>query len=279
MNRREKIFHALNMGGQGLEIGPSHRPVAAKREGYDVHVVDCLSTEGLREKYRKQGLDVSLIEEVDFVWSSGPLEGTIGRTSCYDWIIASHVIEHMPDPVGFLCSCRNLLKPDGVLSLVVPDKRYCFDFFRWPSSTGEMLQAHLEKRQRHPPGVVFDQVANAANRDGRGVWDASARGVLAFNNDLARAREVFDLASRTEVYRDVHGWRFTPASLRLILHDIRAMGLIDLATVAEFEPAGCEFYVSLGKAGRVGEAVDRVDLAKAMLLDMKDCLAQLEQSN
>ena len=73
-------------------------------------------------KYIGSGVNVANIEEVDFVWRGEPLSQLIGRKGCYDWIIASHVIEHSPDLISFLGQCEMLLKDDGVLSLIVPDK-------------------------------------------------------------------------------------------------------------------------------------------------------------
>ena len=55
-------------GLAGLEIGPLHNPVAAKRDGYQVEIVDHASTDGLRAKYAKDSnVDVTRIEEVDYV--------------------------------------------------------------------------------------------------------------------------------------------------------------------------------------------------------------------
>ena len=64
----------------------------------------------------------------------------IGKTGCYDWIIASHVIEHVPNFISYLQQCEAMLKPDGILSFIIPDKRYCFDYFSSSSSTGDVLE-------------------------------------------------------------------------------------------------------------------------------------------
>ena len=40
------------------------------------------------------------------------------------------MIEHTPDLIAFLADCDAVLKDTGVLSLVIPDKRYSFDRFR-----------------------------------------------------------------------------------------------------------------------------------------------------
>jgi 2-polyprenyl-3-methyl-5-hydroxy-6-metoxy-1,4-benzoquinol methylase len=61
-----------------------------------------------------------------------------------DVIWASHVIEHMPDVEGFLAKARRLLKPDGVLIILIP--------------SSESLRARLHLTTWHlvnPPGHLW----------------------------------------------------------------------------------------------------------------------------
>ena len=97
-----------------------------------VETIDHATREELVDKYRPHNVDVSQIETVDWVWKGEPLDELLGpeRHGAYDFFIASHVIEHFPDLLGFLRNVENLLRVGGVLSLVIPDKRYCFDFFK-----------------------------------------------------------------------------------------------------------------------------------------------------
>lgn len=250
MSREDKALYGLDRSGLGLEIGPSHNPIAPKRQGFNVHVLDHLDAAQLREKYarhEKLGVDVGRIEEVDFVWSGLSLADTIGAKSCYDWIIASHVIEHVPDLVSFLRQCESLLKPGGKLALVIPDKRYCFDCLSGVTSTGELLDAYAEKRTRPSPGKVFDHIARASRRGAAVAWARGAPGELEFIHEFAQAREMWSRAAATSEYIDVHCWRFTPASFHLLLSDLQGLGLTDLGVLHVFPPAGCEFYVTLGR--------------------------------
>ena len=119
LDRVDKALSLLSKKGLGLEIGPSHNPVAPKRKGFNVHIVDHLDANGLRQKYEEHDVNAKNIEEVDFVWDGRPLPELIGQTACYDWIIASHVIEHVPDFVGFLQQCQDLIKEGGYISLII----------------------------------------------------------------------------------------------------------------------------------------------------------------
>jgi SAM-dependent methyltransferase len=248
MSREDKALYAVNRKGLGLEIGPSHNPIAPKKRGFNVHILDHATAADLRSKYDGHGVNLDNIEEVDFVWTGQPLTALIGQTRCYDWIIASHVIEHVPDLISFLQQCEALLKADGVLSLVIPDKRYCFDHFSPPTSAGHLLDAWSEKRTRPSHGQVFDHFANASVRDGSIVWSPGGGGANALVHTLGEAREIWTLSRSASEYVDVHCWRFTPASFRLVLSDLQALGLTGLGIRAGFDTMGCEFYVSLAKA-------------------------------
>ncbi len=246
MTRIEKALYALDKKGAGLEVGPSHNPIAPKRKGFNVHILDHVGTEELKIKYQGHGVNLDNIEDVDFVWSGQSLPDLIGQTACYDWIVASHVIEHMPDLISFLQQCEALLKTDGILSLVIPDKRYCFDYFSPFSTTGNVLDAWAEKRVRPSAGQVYDHIANAAKRLGNIAWGQDNNGgadELVHTLDEAKAHWM--RASSTSDYIDVHCWRFTPTSFRLILSDLRSLNLINFHIKTEFDTSGCEFFVSL----------------------------------
>ncbi len=247
MSREDKALCALDRKGFGLEIGPSHNPIAPKKLGFNVHILDHATAADLRSKYRGHEVNLDNIEEVDFVWTGQPLSELIGQTGCYDWIIASHVIEHVPDLISFLQQCEALLRVDGVLSLVIPDKRYCFDHFSPPTSTGHLLDAWAEGRTRPSHGQVFDHFANASKRGGSIAWSPGGGGADALVHTLREARELWAHSRSATEYVDVHCWRFTPASFRLVLSDLQALSLTGLGVKAEFDTTGCEFHVSLAR--------------------------------
>jgi predicted SAM-dependent methyltransferase len=257
--REEKVFHLLEKKGLGLEIGPSHNPIAPKSKGFNVQILDHASAAELRDKYKGHGVNLDNIEEVDFVWNGEPLHELIGKTCCYDWIIASHVIEHVPNLISYLQQCEKLLKPDGILSLVIPDKRYCFDYFSSSSSSGNILDAFTEKRVRPSHGQIFDHISNASKRQGNIAWGLDGLGgadELVHTFTEAQAHWIHSLS--TTDYIDVHCWRFTPASFRLVISDLLNLDLIGLVIKAEFDTVGCEFYVSLGRKSVTTIKLDRL---------------------
>lgn len=275
MDRKARILAPLDARGRGLEIGPSHNPVAPKRAGYAVDILDHADRAALVEKYREHGVDLDAIEEVDFVWSGGSYAELTGRRGYYDWIIASHVIEHMPDLIGFLNDCDALLGEGGVLSLAVPDKRYCFDRLRAPTGLSQLIDAHLQGRSNHTPGQVADYFLNVVKLDGRIAWDAAlAQGrsldAVEFVHTAQDASAGMDAVRQHDAYLDIHAWCFTPSGFRLLLDDLHRLGLVALRESAFGDTHGHEFYVALSRDG-AGPGRDRLALMREAETEMAAC--------
>lgn len=258
----------IPVDGPGLEIGPGYNPLVPKAEGFKVETVDYTDADGLRAKYRATpNVDVAAIETVDHVLDgSKSLSEAINRPGAFAYIVASHVIEHTPDMLGFLKSCQTLLAPGGVLLLAVPDKRHCFDVFQPLTSTGMVLQAHLDHRTRPTPGAVFDDVAYNAVRAGAIGWGPTDDGQLTFFAPLDAAARAFRAARQRPDYCDVHVWRYVPSSFRLILRDLHEIGEIALKEAWFHDSVGNEFYVTLSSTG-AGCPVDRLTLARQALTE------------
>ena len=263
-SRSDILLAAIDRSGLGLEIGPSHSPIAPRRDGFRVEIIDHANREQLVEKYRAHGVDVDAIEEVDFIWDGRGYAELTGRPNGYDWIIASHVIEHTPDLVGFLRDCEAILRHGGVLSLAVPDKRVCFDRMRAMTSIQAVVDAHLEGRANHTEGRVADYFLNVVALDGRITWvpnDIAGRSIdaLGFVHDTGSARKAM-ATIRGGVYLDIHAWVFTPSSFRLLLSDLHLLGLTGLRE-ASFTPGDTEFFVTLSRDGQ-GPGIDRMELLR-----------------
>jgi len=250
MNRKEKVLRHINQNGRGIEIGPSYNPIAPKKEGYQVHIIDHMSREELIAKYKDHHVNLENIEEVDFVWRGESYSELTGKSKYYDWIIASHVIEHVPDLIGFLNDCDAILKDDGVISLVIPDKRYCFDHYRPITGISKIIDNHFQKNKTHTPGTVAEYFLNVVSKAGVIAWDSSVTGEFNFVHSLEDALKGMKTAINENAYIDVHAWCFVPHSFRLIIHDLFCLGLIPFQEVDFFPTEGCEFYITLGRNGK-----------------------------
>ena len=283
LSRAEALLAPLDRSASIFEVGPSYNPIAPKADGWKTSVLDHTTRAELVKKYRGHpGVDVSSIEDVDFVWTGGPITDAVPARlhGAFDAFIASHVIEHTTDMVGFLDSAARLLTPDGVVILAVPDKRFCFDYFRPLTTTGEVLEAHAAPRSRHTRQICFEHLAYAVKSGGTGAWGQMPTEALSFFHSLARARDLFSTASEdpSSPYVDMHAWKFTPASFELLMLELARLGETDWRVDRLTPTLGCEFYVWLrrGRGKAVAAALSndarderRLGLLKRILLDVR----------
>lgn len=247
----------------GLEIGGGYDPIVSK-DAYRVDHLDHADQATLVEKYAAQGIDTSRIQPIDFVWSGQPYAELIGEKR-YAWIVASHVIEHVPDPIRFLNDCAAALTDDGVLSLAVPDKRCCFDYYRPATGLARLIDAFVRGETRPTAGSIIEHIVNAAAVDGAITWDAAeAPSAPRFVHTVEQARAVYQTFPEQSAAYDVHAWVFTPSSFRLIAEDLYGLGLVALRERSWHDTDGFEFFVQLARDG-IGPAVDRATLAMSAL--------------
>lgn len=246
--RNEKIFYAIEKSGLGLEIGPSYNPIAPKKLGFNIEIADHMDAESLRKKYTAWGVDGGAIEDVDYVIGQNGLFASIGEQRArFDYILASHVIEHVPDIIQFLVDCEKILKVGGTLSLVIPDKNFCFDAIKPLSTTGQILQAHLDRRQRHSPGTIFDAHSLHLTNEGQIVWPNKTPTNLKLMHTMLEAKQITDNYIAGDRYLDVHAWQFSPTSFEFIISNLIELGFISLEIASLFDTDGHEFFFSLRK--------------------------------
>ena len=263
MDRRTEILKHITKEQKGIEIGPWFAPLAPKRDGYHCLSFDVFDTERLKANAtRDPNIDknsIEAIETVDIVGSSTEIEDVIASTGglgSFDYIISSHNFEHLPNPIKFLQGCAKVLKPGGYLSMAVPDKRACFDYFRPISTLAEWVEAHIENRTRPTLTQWFEQNSLHSRYHNNGAEQAG----FSVENDpsdvfakrtLREAYEEFVALHGTDnqTYLDTHCWVFTPSSLHSLLLEVRFLGLSQFSIAEVSESRGVEFYVHLCNSG------------------------------
>lgn len=256
MDRKALIRKNLNLKGFGLEIGPSSRPVCAKREGYHVEILDyCSKEDKLRDLHVREHEAEN--EDVDYVWHGERYASLIGKKKYYDYIIASHVIEHIVDLVIFFQDCSEIMKDDGIISLAIPDKRYEFDYFRECSSIRTVIDTHENVTSRHSIGALMDAALNTVyfvTSDRQNIaampYFASLMEESSFkySKQVHTFRELMDNYNQENVYRTCHSWVFTPVSFQMLIYELNMLGYIDLDVVSlTTVPERLEFFVQLQK--------------------------------
>lgn len=212
----------ISTSSRVLEIGPFAHPMV---RGSHVDHLDVLPTEALRARAVSLGMDPGGVPNIRWVSSGGDL-GVV--TERYDAVVSSHAIEHQPDFIRHLQQVEALLRPGGSYYLLIPDHRYCFDHFLVPSTTAQVIGAHIEKRSVHTAASVIEHRALTTHNDPVRHW-AGDHGDP-FTDRAARIEGALkELADAQGGYIDVHAWYFTPPSFRRIVDDLRASGFTSFA--------------------------------------------------
>ncbi len=231
--RRQRLEALVDLSeGTGLEIGPLDSPIGT-RPPYDVRYVDVLDTEHLRQHY---GGDPAVVQEqiVDVDFSLQGADGmrtlaeAVSVAAPYRWVIASHVVEHVPDLVGWLADVAAVLEDGGRLMLVVPDRRYTFDAMRPATTVGQVLQAHSSRDTVPSERAVYDHYRSVVHVSAAALWAGAEAAELprAFAKEDAVAMR--ERALRGD-YVDCHVWVFSPAEFVAQLGDLSELDLCDFA--------------------------------------------------
>jgi SAM-dependent methyltransferase len=256
--RREFVFRSSDPGCRILEIGPAHNAILPKRDGFDTKVVDYLDRPGLVEKYRDFAqYSPEDIEDVDYVLPAGASMSDV-IDERFQLVLASHVLEHTTSLIDFLNDCARLLAPGGVVSLVVPDHRYCFDRFRERSSIARVIDMALAPQSVHTVGTLTDFSLNAVRHRGTTSWAPGHRGTYTLVHDMDAVTANAARAAGPD-YIDVHNWVFSPNHLRLLLFDLHALGYLPLREVTFQDTIGHEFFLTLSPDGP-GPGLSREEL-------------------
>ncbi|CAE6800417.1 methyltransferase domain-containing protein [Paraburkholderia nemoris] len=257
MDRRDAVLKFLTKDMRGLEIGPWFNPLAPKADGYNCLVLDVFDSDALRERARSvANVPMTLwdrIEDVDIVGSSTHIDELIharGELGTFDYIVSSHNFEHLPNPIRFLQGCAKVLRPGGVISMAIPDRRACFDYFRPVTTLSAWIAAFLEDVSRPSRAQYFDMVTCTGLFDTgesktisfhRGVEPEKVSAGLRLDESLAEWTD----QSRNDEYFDAHCSVFTPSSFELLIKDVAYLGLAPFEVVEIFDSPGVEFYVRL----------------------------------
>lgn len=234
-----------------LEIGALDRPVL-KPGSADVRYLDHLTTDGLREKYRNDpAVNKARLVDVRYVWEGGPMSSAVPDGQRFDVVVASHVFEHIPDPVGWLLDARNLLRDDGRIFLVLPDRRFTFDLKRRDSTLTDWIGWHLRCLRKPSPDQVFDHFAQACHVPAHLAWRGVEADGFQAMYETAVAYDVARSSAEEDRYVDVHCSVFTPYRFVGLCRELDRLNLFPYR-IAGFQPTppnGIEFFVLLQAGG------------------------------
>lgn len=246
--RRKTLLAGIDLAAMnGLEFGPLTSPLVGRHEGR-VEYVDHASTADLRQKYADdRNVDVSQLVEVDHVLADGRLPTTV-RRQAYHYIIAAHVFEHLPNPLGWLRECASVLQPGGSIGLTIPDKRFTFDRLRPQTVLADWVEADLLDRRQPSPRSVFEGALLSVPMPLGETWHRPPAVAELAPQGVGRLPWVLGLARKAaDDYFDIHCTIVTPGSCLSLLADTAELDLhpFRLAAFQDTDFGGFEFHIQL----------------------------------
>lgn len=239
--RRQLSRH---LAGAGIELGPGHVPFPIPAVGVSVTYVDRWRPNENRHLFPELG-DEATFSEPDVVsdFDTDRLRSFADQSQ--DHVIASHMLEHVADPLGLLDDIHRVLRPGGVLILLLPDRRRTFDRDREPTPLSHLVDDH----QRGVTSVDDDHIAEFLARTGS-----------ALPAEPDERKVAFDLHRRRSIH--VHVWD-PDEFFEVLVHAITEMGhtweMVDALLAEDEGEWGCDFGWVLRPASRVDDPSVRAE--------------------
>ena len=157
---------AQKLSGRGLEIGPLHRPMVTHK-GMQVEYIDRMTVDELREHYPELR-ELPLVSP-DLIGDAETMQGVADDE--YDFLISAHVIEHMKNPISSLQQWCRIVKPGGMIYLIVPDKRRTFDRKRVRTTLEHVILDYRNPSDQRDYEHFLDQAVHVNDQSGQGAID------------------------------------------------------------------------------------------------------------
>jgi SAM-dependent methyltransferase len=132
--RESALAHHYLDGMKGLEIGGSiHNPF-----GLDTLNVDY--TASLDTIFKQAEVEIAGGTLPVDVVASGDALPFLDESQ--DFVVSSHVLEHLPDPIMALKEWYRVIRPGGFIFMIIPHKERTFDRSRPRTTLAELLHRH-----------------------------------------------------------------------------------------------------------------------------------------
>ena len=133
-----RLLYSRHLRGEGIELGPGHHPYVLTLPLTTVRYVDRWEPQQNRALFPELG-EQAEFPEPDVVANLDAEQLAMFGDASQDFVIASHVFEHLANPLAMLVESHRVLKPGGVLLLLLPDMRMTSDARRAPTQLQHLV--------------------------------------------------------------------------------------------------------------------------------------------
>jgi predicted SAM-dependent methyltransferase len=245
---KQRLLTDVQAFGKVLEIGPFDQPIV---RGTQVKYFDVMDQQALIKRAGACARNQDGCPYIDYVSDRGDL--SVITNEKFDSVISSHCIEHQPDLIRHLNQVFDILHPGGRYFVIIPDKRFIFDYYVAVTRVSEVIAAHVEAREVHTAASIITHFAESTHNKPLRHWLGFHRPLRGTPAYVERLRAALELTSVSQAdYVDVHSWFFTPRSFLLIMRTLSEAQMIGLSIERVYgTPFGSnEFFAVLQKKAR-----------------------------
>jgi len=234
--RRAFVMSHLPAHLRGLEIAPYFNPMV-DRSKYDVFYVDCIDNDEIQRKAGENpGAVGCYVPRIDAVWVPGKrLADCVGGRK-FAYAVASHVMEHVPNPLGWLNEILECVEVGGRVAIMLPMRTKSMDYYRQNTTFGQVVGWSIEKPSLPTPTQVMDFLSQSFFHTGEPVIE----GQMPRFEDAVRHYSDKDAVNYANFvwnekhYLDVHCSTWTPESFKEIFGRLRDVGLLHCEVIGPF---------------------------------------------
>ncbi len=256
-----RLLYSRHLRGAGIELGPGHHPYVITLPLTSVRYVDRWDPEQNRALFPELG------EEAEFPPPDVRANLDAERLGMFadvsqDFVIASHVFEHLANPMAMLVESHRVLKPGGVLVLLLPDMRLISDAGRPPTTVEHLVQEYRTDVREVDDAHLLEYVRLVRRYEG---------------DDADKLEELLGAARMRSVH--VHCWTeesFFPVLEHAVAELGCAFDILELAIAGDI-PGSKEFgYVLRRPAEPAAPGAERERLVQTRELMLRARFAQSE---
>ncbi|HVC66116.1 MAG TPA: methyltransferase domain-containing protein [Acidimicrobiales bacterium] len=157
---------ASRLVGEGIELGPGHSPFPVPA-GVKVRYLDRW------EPGENSSLFPELGDPQTFLQPDIPVNLDLDRLNVIvdesqSFAIASHIIEHLANPLAMLVEIHRVLRPGGLLILLLPDRHSTFDRERAPTPLAHLVDEYRRDVREVDDAHIVDFIIGCLKSTGDG---------------------------------------------------------------------------------------------------------------
>jgi SAM-dependent methyltransferase len=217
---------ARHLVGSGIEVGPGQHPFPLSLPGVHVQYVDRWRAHESAELFPQLAAQGTFAEP-DLIANFNTDRLAPVADNSQDFVIASHVLEHLAEPIGFLAEIHRVLRPGGVSLILLPDRHRTNDRGRDPTPLPHLVAEYEAGVDEISDAHLLEWLEHRGKRIG---------------NTPDEQGQTFDRYRRRSIH--VHCWD-APEFLEVVLWGIDNLDhqweFVDSSIPSDEFPPGIEF--------------------------------------